>query len=82
MQSSGYLVPPSVDPSQENLWVETWKRIDRFLPELKNELAPEEPQVEKAEEAVNEKGAVEQSAEQTPEQPGAEKEEAEEKAAA
>ncbi|KAK8119006.1 uncharacterized protein PG998_003632 [Apiospora kogelbergensis] len=80
--SSGYLVPPSVDPSQENLWVETWKRIDRFLPELKNELAPEEPQVEKAEEAVNEKGAVEQSAEQTPEQPGAEKEEAEEKAAA
>jgi brefeldin A-resistance guanine nucleotide exchange factor 1 len=38
MSSSGYLVPPSVDPSQEKLWVETWKRIDRFLPDLRKEL--------------------------------------------
>lgn len=38
MSSSGYLVPPSVDSSQEKLWVETWKRIDRFLPDLKKEL--------------------------------------------
>ncbi|KAF3066536.1 hypothetical protein GL218_09031 [Daldinia childiae] len=44
MSSSGYLVPPSKDPSQENLWVETWKRIDRFLPDLRNELALEEPE--------------------------------------
>ncbi|KAI1857702.1 hypothetical protein JX265_011117 [Neoarthrinium moseri] len=43
MSSSGYLVPPSKDPSQEKLWVETWKRIDRFLPDLRNELALEEP---------------------------------------
>ncbi|KAI1498158.1 Sec7-domain-containing protein [Biscogniauxia marginata] len=45
MSSSGYLVPPSKDPSQENLWVETWKRIDRFLPDLRNDLALEEEPV-------------------------------------
>jgi brefeldin A-resistance guanine nucleotide exchange factor 1 len=38
MSSSGYLAPPSKDPSQENLWVETWKRLDRFLPDLRKEL--------------------------------------------
>lgn len=38
MSSSGYLVPPSEDPSQEKLWTETWKRIDRFLPDLRKEL--------------------------------------------
>lgn len=43
MSSSGYLVPPSEDPSQEDLWVETWKRLDRFLPDLKKELALDEP---------------------------------------
>lgn len=43
MSSSGYLVPPSQDPSKEKLWTETWKRIDRFLPDLKSELALEEP---------------------------------------
>lgn len=50
MSSSGYLVPPSRDPSQETLWVETWKRIDRFLPDLRNDLAFEEvpPEPEKA----------------------------------
>lgn len=42
MASSGYLVPPQEDPSQEKLWVETWKRIDRFLPDLRNELALED----------------------------------------
>lgn len=41
MSSSGYLVPPSKDPSQENLWVETWKRIDRFLPDLRKDLSLE-----------------------------------------
>lgn len=72
MQSSGYLVPPSVDPEQEKLWVETWKRIDRFLPELKSELAPEEPQVEKTEEVPEEKAVVEEGAAPAPEQPEAE----------
>lgn len=41
MSSSGYLVPPSKDPSQENLWIETWKRIDRFLPDLRKDLSLE-----------------------------------------
>ncbi len=39
MSSSGCLVPPSQDPKQEKLWTETWKRIDRFLPDLRKELA-------------------------------------------
>lgn len=38
MSSSGFLVPPSQDPSQEKLWVETWKRLDRFLPDLRKDL--------------------------------------------
>ena len=38
MSSSGYLVPPKQDPLQEKLWMETWKRIDLFLPDLKAEL--------------------------------------------
>ncbi|KAI0154872.1 Sec7-domain-containing protein [Xylariaceae sp. FL1272] len=62
MASSGYLVPPSKNPEQELLWNETWKRIDRFLPELRKELAFEEeekrasPEQEKEPEpVVNEK---------------------------
>jgi brefeldin A-resistance guanine nucleotide exchange factor 1 len=38
MSQEGYLVPPREDPSQEKLWVETWKRLDRFLPDLRKEL--------------------------------------------
>lgn len=55
MASSGYLVPPKKDASQEKLWVETWKRIDRFLPDLRKELALEEPspaEVKQVEDAV------------------------------
>ncbi|KAH9883841.1 Sec7-domain-containing protein [Xylariomycetidae sp. FL2044] len=52
MSSSGYLVPPSKDPSQEKLWVETWKRIDRFLPDLRNELALEDPETGETAEAA------------------------------
>jgi len=43
MSSSGYLVPPSQDPTHEKLWTETWKRIDRFLPDLKKDLDLEGP---------------------------------------
>jgi len=51
MSSSGYLVPPSEGPSQEKLWVETWKRLDRFLPDLRKELDLEKPvEVEKNDE--------------------------------
>ena len=47
-------MPPSVDPSHEKLWVETWKRLSRFLPDLRKELdldpvekpAAEQPQEE------------------------------------
>ena len=45
MSSNGYLVPPSQDPSKEELWNETWKRIDRFLPNLRADLALEEEPV-------------------------------------
>jgi brefeldin A-resistance guanine nucleotide exchange factor 1 len=51
MSSSGYLVPPSEDASQEKLWVETWKRLDRFLPDLRKELDLEKTvEVEKKDE--------------------------------
>ncbi len=42
MSSSGYLVPPDQDPEQAELWNETWKRLNRFLPNLFEELFPEE----------------------------------------
>ncbi|KAK4146703.1 uncharacterized protein C8A04DRAFT_34608 [Dichotomopilus funicola] len=42
MSSNGYLVPPSKNPSRKELWDETWKRIDRFLPSLRADLALEE----------------------------------------
>lgn len=38
MSTSGYLVPKSEDPNQEKLWFETWKRLDRFLPDLRKQL--------------------------------------------
>ncbi|RKF65669.1 Uncharacterized protein GcC1_117003 [Golovinomyces cichoracearum] len=41
MSNCNYLVPPpykDVDDQKEKLWSETWKRIDRFLPNLKKEL--------------------------------------------
>lgn len=43
MSSSGYLIHPTVDDAQEKLWIETWKRLDRFLPDLKAELALDAP---------------------------------------
>lgn len=46
MSSSGYLVPRSQDEAQEKLWTETWKRIDRFLPDLRKEIDLEGPGVE------------------------------------
>ncbi|KAH7327837.1 hypothetical protein B0I35DRAFT_346322 [Stachybotrys elegans] len=41
MNSSGSLVHPQTDPSKEGIWTETWKRIDRFLPDLKGEVLPD-----------------------------------------
>lgn len=48
MSSNGYLVPPSQNPELEELWNETWKRIDRFLPDLRKDLALDEPKVAEA----------------------------------
>ena len=42
MSDSGYLVPPDKNPDKAELWNETWKRLDRFLPNLFTELFPEE----------------------------------------
>jgi golgi-specific brefeldin A-resistance guanine nucleotide exchange factor 1 len=44
MSNGGYLAPPDDDttPEQEELWNETWKRINRFLPNFLAELFPEE----------------------------------------
>lgn len=42
LSDGGYLVPPDQEPQKEQLWNETWKRINRFQPELFEELFPEE----------------------------------------
>ncbi|EEP80403.1 conserved hypothetical protein [Uncinocarpus reesii 1704] len=44
MADGGYLVPPSVDESKEKIWVETQKRLDRFLPDLFKEIFPPTPE--------------------------------------
>ncbi|KAJ3492628.1 hypothetical protein NLG97_g5261 [Lecanicillium saksenae] len=46
MESNGVLLPPTEDPSKKEIWDETWKRVDRFLPDLRAEIAPapEEPE--------------------------------------
>lgn len=41
MAAGGYLVPPSQDPSKEEIWVETKKRLERFLPDLFPEIFPD-----------------------------------------
>ncbi|KAI0450865.1 Sec7-domain-containing protein [Xylaria acuta] len=77
MSSSGYLVPPSKDPSQENLWVETWKRIDRFLPDLRKDLSleGEEEEVVASEKLIAESQPV--AEEQAPVQTGPEEDQTE-----
>jgi brefeldin A-resistance guanine nucleotide exchange factor 1 len=42
MSNGGYLAPPDENPEQEELWNETWKRVNRFLPNFFAELFPEE----------------------------------------
>lgn len=44
MADGGYLVPPSQDPSKEEIWVETRKRLGRFLPDLFAEIFPDSSQ--------------------------------------
>jgi len=57
MAKDGYLVPPSEDASREKLWTETWKRLDRFLPDLRKEL-PQLSEPEKEKEKLSEKEAA------------------------
>jgi brefeldin A-resistance guanine nucleotide exchange factor 1 len=42
LSSGGYLAPPDENPQREELWNETWKRINRFQPTLFADLFPEE----------------------------------------
>jgi brefeldin A-resistance guanine nucleotide exchange factor 1 len=42
LSSGGYLSPPDEKPEQEQIWNETWKRINRFQPNLLAELFPDE----------------------------------------
>ncbi|KAJ5152360.1 hypothetical protein N7492_010655 [Penicillium capsulatum] len=41
MADGGYLVAPSQDPSKEEMWLETRKRLGRFLPDLFAEIFPD-----------------------------------------
>lgn len=78
MSNGGYLAPPSGDshenPKQEALWNETWKRINRFQPNLFAELFPEEagkpqkPKVSKDEKREVERKSGEKSADSGAEQ--------------
>jgi golgi-specific brefeldin A-resistance guanine nucleotide exchange factor 1 len=63
MQSGGYLAPPSEKPDQAELWNETWKRLNRFLPNLYKELYPDEAEVPVG--SVPAKAKVPESAEKT-----------------
>ena len=49
MANGGYLAPPDEQADGEELWVETWKRINRFLPDFFAELFPEEAKKAKGE---------------------------------
>lgn len=40
MADGGYLVPPSAGEKGSEIWTETWKRVDRFLPDLFAEIFP------------------------------------------
>ncbi|KAF2645418.1 Sec7-domain-containing protein [Massarina eburnea CBS 473.64] len=66
MSNGGYLAPPDEEPEREELWVETWKRINRFLPNFFAELFPEEakkPKKEKGKGKENEKVTAKAEAE-------------------
>jgi brefeldin A-resistance guanine nucleotide exchange factor 1 len=59
MSSGGYLVPPDENPEKEELWKETWKRINRFLPNFFVELFPEEANKPKGERKPQDAGVKE-----------------------
>lgn len=77
MANGGYLAPPDENPEQEELWNETWKRINRFLPNLHAELFPEEAKKPKAERRSKEKENAKPKHDDTKETKDGEKEEEE-----
>lgn len=42
MANAGYLEPPDKGSEGTRLWDETWRRLDRFLPNLFGEVFPEQ----------------------------------------
>lgn len=58
MTSGGFLVPPSEEQQGSEIWDETWKRVDPFLPNLFAEIFPEvkEPVIATTTEGVNRDG--------------------------
>lgn len=53
MAAGDVLVRPEIDPREEKkeLWIQTWRRLERFLPDLKAELFPPLPAPPVTEEA-------------------------------
>jgi brefeldin A-resistance guanine nucleotide exchange factor 1 len=61
MSNGGYLAPPDEAPERELLWVETWKRVNRFLPTFYAELFPDEakkPKVDRREKQAKDEAKV------------------------
>ncbi|KAJ4368168.1 GDP/GTP exchange factor for ARF [Neocucurbitaria cava] len=73
MSNGGYLAPPHEHPEREELWNETWKRINRFQPHLFAELFPEEatkpskPRASKDERVSREVDVAERKSREVPE---------------
>jgi brefeldin A-resistance guanine nucleotide exchange factor 1 len=63
LANGGYLAPPEEQPRREDMWTETWKKINRFQPELFGEIFPEEvgKVVAKGKENEKEKAKEEES---------------------
>ena len=73
MANGGYLVPPSLDQQKSRLWEETWKRLERFLPNLYQDTFPElanppAPPPQSKEEPVQPETNGQEKAEEVPEE--------------
>ena len=62
MSNAGFLAPPDEKPDGEELWNETWKRINRFLPSFFAELFPEQDKKPRAERASKDEASRETAA--------------------
>lgn len=61
MADGGYVAPLSKDPSKKTLWVETQKRLDRFLPNLWSDIFPEPEKPVQTSGSEEASGAVDES---------------------